>query len=177
MWIQDYRNVQRKTIKVKIAISILALIAVVFHRYETSYQRERLEWSKVPCIQMCQAIDRYSKEFNIPKKYAYGIAFEETGFLGIKHRNYNPNQISSVGARGPMQVMPMTAKWMNGKIPTDSMLFDIDYNVKTSMKLLRHLKNVYGDWKTAFGAYNTGRPCVNQYALNVESFDYEKHIK
>ena len=28
----------------------------------------------------------------------------------------------------------------------------------------------YKDWKVAFGAYNTGRPVVNQYALDVYNY-------
>jgi len=44
---------------------------------------------------------------------------------------------------------------------------DIEYNVKTSMKLLRRLYKIHGDWKLVFGAYNTGRPCVNGYAHKV----------
>jgi len=47
---------------------------------------------------------------------------------------------------------------------------DIAYNVMTSMKLLRTLYDKYGDWKTVFGAYNTGRPMVNQYALDVYNY-------
>jgi hypothetical protein len=35
------------------------------------------------------------------------------------------------------------------------------------MKVLRKLYNKYGDWKTVFGCYNTGRPCVNGYAVRV----------
>ena len=158
----------------KLAVSVLLVLAGVFSK--RSYdRREEVKWSKVPCIHLARAIDQYSDEFDIPKRYAYGIAYEETGYKGIRHKEYKHQQISSVGAKGPMQVMPLTAKWMNGKLPNDSMLFDIDYNVRTSMKLLRHLKNTYGSWEVAFGAYNTGKPLVNQYALNVQNFDYSKH--
>jgi hypothetical protein len=39
------------------------------------------------------------------------------------------------------------------------------------MKLLQKLKNKYGSWEVAFGVYNTGRPMVNQYAMDVYRFE------
>jgi hypothetical protein len=47
---------------------------------------------------------------------------------------------------------------------------DIRFNIETSMKLLKHLHKTYGDWKLVFGAYNTGRPMVNQYAIDVYNY-------
>ena len=36
--------------------------------------------------------------------------------------------------------------------------------------MLKKLKRIHGDWKLAFGAYNTGRPCVNGYAEKVYNY-------
>ena len=47
---------------------------------------------------------------------------------------------------------------------------DIDFNVECSLKLLRQLYDRYGDWKLVFGAYNTGKPIVNEYAINVYNY-------
>jgi soluble lytic murein transglycosylase-like protein len=47
---------------------------------------------------------------------------------------------------------------------------DIKYNVYTSMKLLRKLYDLRGNWKLVFGEYNTGRPCVNGYAERVYNY-------
>jgi soluble lytic murein transglycosylase-like protein len=121
-----------------------------------------------PCIQMYNFIEKYSRMYNIPRKYAYGIAYKETTYLGPDHTNYNPYRVSSAGAVGPMQVMPATAEMVNGKRPTHEKLKnDIEYNVRTSMKLLRQLKDRHKNWKLAFGAYNTGRPVINEYAKDV----------
>jgi hypothetical protein len=38
------------------------------------------------------------------------------------------------------------------------------------MKLLRKLYDKYKNWKIVFGCYNTGRPCVNDYAERVYNF-------
>ena len=56
-----------------------------------------------PCIQMYNCIEYYADSFNIPKRYAYGIAQVETGYNGPFHWRYNPAQTSYAGALGPMQ--------------------------------------------------------------------------
>lgn len=124
-----------------------------------------------PSIQMYFYIEKYSQEFDIPRNFAYGIAYCETRYGGPFDWNYNPYRTSPVGALGPMQVMPTTAKFINGTRPTNETLkTDIAYNVRTSMKLLRYLKDKYRDWKVVFGCYNTGRPVINGYAHNVYNF-------
>jgi membrane-bound lytic murein transglycosylase D len=113
-------------------------------------------------------IEKYADSFNIPKRFAYGIASHETGYKGPFHWHYNPSLTSSAGAVGPMQVMVGTAKLVNHETVSASKLRnDIEYNVMTSMKLLRKLHNLYGDWQTTFGAYNCGYPCINGYAVQV----------
>ena len=127
-----------------------------------------------PCIQLYYYIDKYAEEYNIPKSYAYGVAFVETGYRGPFHWKYNHAQTSSVGAVGPMQIMPTTAKmmWPKWDINSDQLKNDIEFNAKTSMKLLRYLYDRYKNWKVVFGCYNTGRPCVNEYAERVHSYQY-----
>jgi len=121
-----------------------------------------------PCLQMYYYIEKYADSFNIPKRFAYGIASHETGYKGPFHWHYNPALTSSAGAVGPMQVMVGTAKLVNHETVSASKLRnDIEYNVMTSMKLLRKLHNLYGDWQTTFGAYNCGYPCINGYAVQV----------
>ena len=121
-----------------------------------------------PCLQMYYYIEKYADSFNIPKRFAYGIASHETGYKGPFHWHYNPALTSSAGAQGAMQVMVGTAKLVNHETVSASKLRNnIEYNVMTSMKLLRKLHNLYGDWKTTFGAYNSGHPCVNGYAIKI----------
>ena len=125
-----------------------------------------------PCLQVYNCIEFYADSFNIPKQYAYGVASLETGYKGPFHWKYNPQQTSCAGALGPMQIMPSTANsiW-NKNIPRSELISDIDLNVETSMKLLRKLYDRYKNWKIVFGCYNTGRPCVNDYAERVYNFN------
>jgi len=121
-----------------------------------------------PSLQMYRYIKAYADTFDIPVRFAFGIAHTETGYRGPFHWKYNPAQTSCAGAVGPMQVMVATARWTNkDHVSKERLRTDIGYNVRTSMKYLRKLYNKYGDWKIAFGCYNTGRPCVNGYAHKV----------
>jgi len=121
-----------------------------------------------PCLQMYFYIEKYADSCNIPRQYAYGIAFAETRYNGPFHWRYNHAQTSYVGAEGPMQIMLPTAHGNNDdKVSRERLRTDIKYNVRTSMKLLRKLHNKYKNWKIVFGCYNTGRPCINGYAENV----------
>jgi soluble lytic murein transglycosylase-like protein len=122
-----------------------------------------------PCLQMYFSIEKFAEKYNIPKRFAYGIAFAETRYGGPFDWNYKHTQTSYAGAIGPMQIMPSTADmmWPGKKISNKKLMTDIQFNVETSMKLLRRLYDRYGNWKTVFGAYNTGTPCVNGYAERV----------
>jgi soluble lytic murein transglycosylase-like protein len=121
-----------------------------------------------PCLQMFNFIEKYADSFNIPKQYAYGIAYNETRYNGPFHWRYNHAQTSSANAVGPMQVKPSTASYINKEhVFTHKLKYNIEYNIMTSMKLLRRLKNKYKDWGRVFGAYNTGSPIINDYAKRV----------
>ena len=124
------------------------------------------------CVKLFSSIEKHSKDYKIPLKYALGIAYAETRYQGPFDWDYNSKRESPAGALGPMQIMPGTARWMwrGEKITREKILSDIDFNVQTSMKLLRHLYDRYKDWKTVFGCYNTGRPCVNSYAEKVYNY-------
>ena len=124
-----------------------------------------------PSIQMYFFIEKYAQEFDIPRNFAYGIAHCESRYNGPFDWDYNPYLTSPVGALGPMQLMPKTAKFINdNKVDVKRLKIDIEYNVRISMKFLRYLKNQYSDWKLVFGCYNTGSPLVNQYAMDVYTF-------
>jgi hypothetical protein len=129
-----------------------------------------------PCIQMHYAIEKYAAEYEIPLNYAYGIAYCETRYGGPFDWDYNQAQTSSAGAVGPMQIMPQYAHpYVDGKFTVNELKTDIDMNVKASMRMLRKLYNKHGDWKLVFGAYNTGRPCINDYAVRV--YNYKPSFK
>jgi soluble lytic murein transglycosylase-like protein len=130
--------------------------------------------SPIP-MYMYENIEKYSTEYNIPKYIAYNISYLETRYQGPFHWGYNPSQISCVGALGPMQIMPGTAKLIQKRrVPNEILKNDIRLNIEISMKLLRKLYNKYHDWGIVCGCYNTGRPMINDYARYcVKNHDYQ----
>jgi len=131
-----------------------------------------------PCIQLYSSIEKHSKKYGIPLKYALGIAHVESSYNGPLHWGYKHDVVSPAGALGPMQIMPTTADmmWDTEKIPREKILKDIDFNVETSMKLLSKLYKKYKDWKIVFGCYNTGKPCINSYSEKVYNFKPKNSI-
>jgi len=96
--------------------------------------------------------------------------------LGPFHWSYNHAQGSKAGALGPMQIMPATSEFINKEpIGGKKLKTDIEYNVRTSMKLLRYLHNKYKKWDIVCGVYNTGKVLVNDYAMYCSNTkDYKK---
>jgi soluble lytic murein transglycosylase-like protein len=129
--------------------------------------------NSAPSIQMYFYIKKYAALYEIPEAYAFSLAYQETRYQGPMDLDYNHKQTSYAGALGPMQIMPSTARMIYGKsIPNHKLKNDIKLNVMISMKLLRRLRNTYGNWGVVFGAYNTGRPCINGYAKNILDKQY-----
>lgn len=128
------------------------------------------------CLKMYYFIEKYSNEYEIPKHIAYNIAYKETRYLGPFHWSYKHAQSSVVGALGPMQIMPSTSEFINKeKVSLKQLKTDIEYNVRTSMKLLNHLYKKYKKWDIVCGVYNTGKVMVNDYALYCsETKDYKE---
>lgn len=121
-------------------------------------------------LQMYHSIEKYSKQYRIPRYVAYNVAYSETGYRGPFHWNYQPVQISYAGAVGPMQIIPKYAHPFAGrKVTEKELLSNIDLNVKISMKMLRSWYNMHGNWTDACGAYNSGRPIHNDYAMYCSS--------
>jgi len=123
-----------------------------------------------PCIKLYSLLEKYSTEYEVPFEIALGVANEETGYLGPFHWSYNPKKISSAAAYGAMQIQVPTANDNWDKRVTSKMLMnDLELNVHISMRLLARLKEKYGNWRVALGAYNSGRPIVNGYAIRIAS--------
>lgn len=128
-------------------------------------------------LEMYELIEKYSKEYDIPRHIIYNIAYLETRYQGPFHWNYRPHQTSFAGAVGPMQIMPSTANMIKEKkISVKNLKNNIELNIEISAKLLHKLYKKYGNWGIVCGCYNTGRPLINDYArFCVENKDYRKN--
>lgn len=138
---------------------------------------ESYQSSAPTAIEMYQLLEKYADQYKIPRHIVYNIAYLESRYKGPFDWSYQPALESYAGAVGPMQVMVSTAEFINNRnISKSNLKNNIEINIKTSMKLLRRLHNMYGDWVIVCGSYNTGKPIINDYArFCVTNKDYRKN--
>lgn len=177
-------NTQKTLLVVLFSITALLLLCSLELKKEMSSNSfEKIDFGhgsnvdKPSSILMYENLEKYSDEYDIPKHIIYNIAFLETTYKGPFDWSYNPARTSPVGAVGPMQIMPATANGIcDRKVSVNKLKTDIQFNIETSVKLLRKLYKKYGDWEVVCGCYNTGKPIINEYARFCEkNKDYQKN--
>ena len=154
-------------------IIILAIVGLMYFNINQrlDYFEERLDLANgTISLQMYESIEHWSDSFNIPKHIAYNVAYLETRYQGPFHFDYNPYQKSSAGAVGPMQIITRWAKpYVRKRLTEKELKTNIDLNVKISMQMLRKWYSIHHDWTLACGAYNSGSPIRNDYAVYASS--------
>jgi soluble lytic murein transglycosylase-like protein len=170
---------KKKILKALLAATVFGIACTSF--YDVKNLPDKLTESgvvihdSIPSMKMYNSILKYSEEYNIPKEIAFGVAYQETRYKGPIDTSYKGSFRSKAGALGPMQIMYSTAKLYIQKdeqLTKKLLKTDIDLNVRLSMRILRDLKDTYGTWGKALGAYNTGKPVVNKYAKNILKKSY-----
>ena len=98
----------------------------------------------------------------------------------LAESSYDPQAISSVGARGLMQIMPETAEWISKKFdePCDlERLFDPETNIRYGCWYLGYLFGRFGDMRAATAAYHAGQGSVDKWLQNPEYSSDGKTLK
>lgn len=105
------------------------------------------------------SIDRWSANYGVDAQLARALAWMESGFQ---------NQVvSSVGARGVMQLLPVTADFvqqvlLGRQVDTSS----VDGNVRLGVRLLAHLLREWnGDTRLALAAWYQGSQAVRDHGV------------
>lgn len=109
-------------------------------------------------------IKREAKKNQIEPEWAFAIARRESSFM--------PDAISPANARGLMQVLPSTAKYMEKKRVSSRQLLDVSINAKIGNKYLRYLLNKLDDNTIlATASYNAGWRRVRQWLPEKEALE------
>lgn len=95
-------------------------------------------------------VTRYARLYGLDESLVYAVIRAES--------NFDPNAVSSAGARGLMQLMPGTAAEMG---VTD--IFDPTQNVAGGTQYLFKMLEIFKDKKLAVAAYNAGPENVKKH--------------
>lgn len=100
----------------------------------------------------------------IEPEWAFAIARRESSFM--------PDAVSPANARGLMQVLPSTAKYLEKRRITARQLLDANTNVKIGNKYLRYLMNKLNNNSIlATASYNAGWRRVKQWLPENEALE------
>ena len=127
-------------------IVLLAIIGVLASRSV----REKVERSLYP-LRFEAEIRAASEEFGVPVPVLCGVIHTESGF--------DPEAVSSAGAKGLMQFMPATLEWVAWRLhetADHTRVFEPAYNIRCGAYLLSFLYDRFGAWETADAGSNAG---------------------
>ena len=96
-------------------------------------------------------VEKYAKEFEIPESVIYAVIYAESHF--------DNSAVSHAGAHGLMQITYDTFEWLETHLKdgaTTDEIYDPDTNIRYGSYYLSYLYGRYGDWRTAYAAYNAG---------------------
>ena len=110
---------------------------------------------------------RYREQI-IREAQQYGLRPAFVAAIILNESSYDSSAVSSVGARGLMQLLPDTGRWVAGKLGirdyTDDLLFDAETNLRLGVWYLDFLSDRYGgDPVLVACAYHAGHGNVDTW--------------
>ncbi len=137
---------------------------------ECAVWRNSVNWKTTPLI-----LDKFTSEINTAaKKHELNPAL----LKAVIHAEsaFKPRAVSSAGAQGLMQLMPMTQKTYQVSNP-----YNPAQNINGGAAYLRHLKNTYSSIDVYLAAYNSGETAVEKYGRTIPPFpetqEYVRRVK
>ncbi len=128
-----------------LSLSVISLVSVSILKvlYPTRY---------------AEIVETTADEYGISPSFVYAVIECESGF--------DKNAVSSVGARGLMQIMPETFLWLQTKTKEElheDSLFDPETNIKYGCYLYSILFNEFYSEETVVAAYHAGTGNVRKW--------------
>lgn len=163
--------------KIKVPIIIAVLLFLVFGAIMgiKGYESVKYDYLKNAYpLKYTEYVEKYSEEYGIDKYVIYSVIKTESGF--------NPEAVSSVGARGLMQIMEETFDWIkyrlgDGDEVTYEDMFDPETNIRYGVYLYDYLFEYFGDRDLASAAYNSGIGTVSEWLSDPEYSDDGETLK
>lgn len=108
-------------------------------------------------MQYSDIVEKYSAEYGIDSDLIYSVIKNES--------NFDKNAVSSVGAKGLMQITEDTFHWAKSRMGDTSDIayadiFDEEINIKYGTFILKLLSDEFRDQRTVLCAYHAGRGSV-----------------
>jgi soluble lytic murein transglycosylase-like protein len=115
------------------------------------------------------SIDRWSAAYHVDPKLARALAWMESG--------YQERVVSSVGAVGVMQLLPVTWDYVTGVLIGHSVPRTADGNVRVGVRYLRQLLNDFnGNKRLALAAWYQGEKSVRTIGLYDDSKTFVANV-
>ena len=120
-----------------------------------------------------KTVAKYSKKFNIPESLIYAIIRQESRF--------NKNARSPANAKGLMQIIPSTGRWilrqLNYKSRTIKKIYNPNINVMMGTFYIKHLSNKLDNLIFTLASYNAGVRNVTKWSKRYPTKIPEKFIE
>lgn len=114
------------------------------------------------------SLDNQARAHGVDPALVKAVAWQESG--------WQQDVKSAAGAIGVMQVMPATARWVNGYLGGHDLDIRVaDDNVHLGVMYLRHLLNTMGSVRRALAAYYSGPGAVGK-KLNLLQRSYVNNV-
>lgn len=123
-------------------------------------------------IKYAEIVKENSECYAVPESVIYAVIKCESGF--------DASAESGAGAIGLMQLLPETYEELArraGESFDTGLLYDPKTNIRYGTFLLSLLYERYGNWETAYAAYNAGEPTVNEWLDDPAHSDGQGGLK
>src|SRR6202012_3795591 len=186
------RNQKTKTLTDTKKTLVLAQAAPVLPTYLAVYKRRLDSIQKDVQLDYNEYVQNYIDVYTRHKEemghvlglaqYYFPIyekAFREAGipqeieYLSIVESKLDPNAVSRVGAMGPWQFMPATAKLYG--LAMDEYVDERRDPIQSAYAAAAYLKDAYmefGDWLLAIASYNCGKSNVERAIQKANALDF-----